>query len=219
MSIKHTNPKTKKFARRFPLFFMGGGAITVLVFAVFVYFVAGDLYNYSQNEHLGKLPEVDVVVCLAGAKGRIKAAGNVWFKYLQKTNGSLPKLYVSGMGANDAWRAFSLQVDAEVLTFLKPQFVELETISTNTNENALIFAEKARFENWRSILLVTSDYHMKRSIFIFDKILNRNGKNFKIYNFTVQGVEFDGDNWRRNLYAVRVTFFEYIKWLYYRIFW
>lgn len=54
----------------------------------------------------------------------------------------------------------------------KEQFILAETRSMDTNENALFAAEICRKKNWSRIVLVTSAFHMKRSLMLFNRFFN-----------------------------------------------
>jgi uncharacterized SAM-binding protein YcdF (DUF218 family) len=52
-----------------------------------------------------------------------------------------------------------------------PQYIIVETRSRDTAENAQYAGEICQQKNWRKVVLVTSAYHMKRSVFLFKKYL------------------------------------------------
>lgn len=51
------------------------------------------------------------------------------------------------------------------------QYIIIETRSRDTAENALFTGEICQQRGWRKAVLVTSAYHMKRSVFLFNKYL------------------------------------------------
>ncbi|MDH5654485.1 MAG: YdcF family protein [Spirochaetia bacterium] len=50
-----------------------------------------------------------------------------------------------------------------------PEMILAESESKNTAENAIFTAEIAKKNNWKKIILVTSAFHMKRSVLCFQK--------------------------------------------------
>lgn len=44
---------------------------------------AGSIYDYVDTFDGAKLPDVDAIVVLAGARGRISAAGDLWYRYYE----------------------------------------------------------------------------------------------------------------------------------------
>lgn len=125
----------------------------------------------------------------------------------------LPKLYVSGMGPLAGWNVFAQQVRPEVLKVLKPENVILETESANTHENAKWLALYADKYDWHKIILITASYHMRRSKFVFDQTFRGE---MEIETYSIHRELINQDNWRSSLDSIRLTLFEYLKWVYYR---
>src|ERR1017187_6074086 len=86
---------------------LGGG----ISFGIALFFrFAGDIYDYQDTVDGVHLPHVDAIVCLAGGRGRIAAAGDIWYRYWELAHSPLvgigknpvpdqtPILYLSGMG-------------------------------------------------------------------------------------------------------------------------
>lgn len=184
--------------------------LVVLISADRIYRVRDSLPSELESES----QEVDVIVCLAGAKGRIRAASDLWLEFHRRGIGEDPVLFVSGMGAKSTWSVFAAQAGAEALGVLKPEKVVLETVSANTEENARYFVEQARKKNWRRVVLVTSAYHMHRAKLIFENVLHAEGVPFQLYTRSVQQEPYRSGQWRWDLEAIRVTLAEYIKTLY-----
>jgi uncharacterized SAM-binding protein YcdF (DUF218 family) len=186
--------------------------------------LAGEIYEYQDTVDGVHLPEVDAIVCLAGGRGRIAAAGDLWYRYRedgQQENPpkNPPLLYISGMGPQSTWPIFVRQLRAGVRPVIHPEQVYLETESTNTEANALWFARYAEKRGWKRILLMTSPYHMKRAYFIFDRTLKDHGLNIRIHTLSALQEPFGEGEWRGSLHGVHVTVGEYIKWVYYKYFW
>src|SRR5690349_5038448 len=59
-----------------------------LVTLVGAYYRAGEIYEYQDTMSLSQLGEVDAIVCLAGGRGRITAAGDLWQQYWELAHGS-----------------------------------------------------------------------------------------------------------------------------------
>ena len=195
------------------------GAIAVALAA------SGTIYDYRDSitiERIGNAP-VDVIVVLAGARGRIEYGADFWYRYrsrllaLQERGERIgqkpPYLYVSGMGHQADFEVFRSQVKPEVLDLLESDRVVLENESTSTHENAIYFKEQAQRRSWDKILLVTSSYHMKRAHYIFEKEL-RDTK-IEIRTLSIHQPPFSPDEWRKSVYGIEVTLIEYLKWIYY----
>jgi uncharacterized SAM-binding protein YcdF (DUF218 family) len=192
---------------------------------------AGTIYRYQdtvQDEQV--LPAVDVIVCLAGARGRIEAAGELWLEYWKKhQRGELTKvpfLYFAGTGPQATWNLIEQRMSPEVREVLISELVIVERESVNTYENALFFARHFQQERWESYLLFTSNYHMKRSQFLFQKVMSElpilKGRqpNFgRVETLSFSQSPFLPTEWKRDSYGVRVTLIEFIKWTYYSYVW
>lgn len=160
---------------------------------------------------------------LAGGKGRISAAGDYWYRYFEaEENGTAvktPILYISGMGRGSTWNTFQRQIRPGVLNVMKPSDVVLETESTDTVENAQIFLRNAQLRGWKRIVLLTSPYHMRRSVYLFNRVAKKAGFPLEIETMSVFQEPYGAEEWRESLQGIRVTMFEYLKWLYYTSFW
>ncbi|MBS1959944.1 MAG: YdcF family protein [Bdellovibrionales bacterium] len=203
---------------RFFAFLLTLVATVVVTTAVFLWFAAGEIYDYEDTFEPANPPKVDVVVCLAGGKRRIPVAVELWQKLklasLATPGQKPPVLFFSGVGPHANLATLVEQgVPADAVKSMKRDEVVFENVSENTYENAQLFASFARQNRWKSIVLVTADYHIRRAEFILRKTLD---PGVEIYTSTVDAVHFGRNEWHNNAYAIRVTLIEYIKWLYYR---
>jgi uncharacterized SAM-binding protein YcdF (DUF218 family) len=203
--------------------FLAGLVLGVLALA-FVF--AGEIYEYQDTVDGVHLPEVDAIVCLAGGRGRIAAAGDVWYRYWEHglrekaaASRKPPVLYISGMGPQSNWNVFAKNVRRGVLEVIQPENVVLETESFNTDANARWVVRYARERGWKRILLMTSPYHMRRAKMIFENVVTKSGQPMEVDTLSVFLEPFEPGEWRSGLHGIRVTVTEYVKWLYYRTFW
>lgn len=188
------------------------------------YLLAGDIYDFRDTASQALLPDVDAIVCLAGGRGRVAAAGDLWYRYweaAQKTPGNLkvPVLYFSGMGHQISWSQVSPQIRKPILQAIRPTDIVIENESSNTDTNARWLANYAQAHRWRKIILLTSSYHMKRARFIFNHILRSQENPIQVETFSVYQDPFSAHEWRSGPNGIRVTLFEYLKWIYYRSVW
>lgn len=66
-----------------------------------------------------------------------------------------------------------------------PRRIYLETKSLDTISNAVFskqIMENEKYRNWKRILLITSDWHIKRALWIFRRVL---GKNYQVTPMSV----------------------------------
>jgi uncharacterized SAM-binding protein YcdF (DUF218 family) len=207
-----------------------GMALGVLTLA---FVLAGDIYEYQDTVDGVHLPDVDAIVCLAGGRGRIMAAGDIWYRYWELSQTPVrgagkspqpkapPIFYVSGMGPQSNWQVFARQLRRGVNEVVKSENVILERESSNTETNAEWVARYASERGWDHVLLVTSSYHMKRARFIFERVLRaRNPENpVGVETLSVFAEPFEPGEWRTAFHGIRVTLIEYFKWIYYKSFW
>ncbi len=179
----------------------------------FLWFAAGEIYDYQDTFHLAEgSKQIDVVLCLAGGKKRIPVAVDLWSKI--RTNHQEPVLFLSGVGPQADFMTLKEQgVPSAELGLLNKENVVFENVSENTFENAQLFASFVHQKKWKHVVLVTAGYHMRRAQYILQKILP---PDVEISTFTVDAIHFDRTRWHKDSYALRVTMIEYIKWLYYR---
>ncbi len=194
--------------------FLGGLVLgaTALAFAV-----AGELYEFRESLDGVHLPRVDAIVCLAGGRGRLSAAADLWQRYHE--HAVHPVLYLAGVGPQSTWKTISTQFHRGVLENLRSESVYLETESQNTEENALYFARMAKGQGWKKVVLMTSPYHLRRAKRIFDVTLKEANVPMEIETYAIHQDPFDQEEWRGSLHGVRVTLTEYVKWVYYSRFW
>lgn len=205
---------------------MGFLGMSVTVGALLLaYYLAGEIYDYQDTVDGAHLPEVDAIVCLAGGRGRIAAAGDLWYRYWEQAHGfgmskkKIPVLYFSGMGPQSNWNALSKQLRRGVLQSIRQNDVIIENESSNTDTNARWLARYAQERHWKRILLMTSSYHMKRARFIFNHVLKTRENPIDVETLSVYQEPFASEEWRDGPNGIRVTLIEYLKWIYYQSIW
>jgi uncharacterized SAM-binding protein YcdF (DUF218 family) len=182
--------------------------------------MAGEIYEYQDTVDGVHLPQVDAIVVLAGGRGRISTAGDLWNRYREQfPKDQVPVLYVSGMGHQSSWSSFARQLRRGVLEVIRPENVVLETESMNTEENARWLVRTVKQRGWKKILLTTSSYHMKRARMMLDETFHSLGTPVAIETSSIYQDPFEQAEWRSSFIGFRVTLIEYIKFIYYRHFW
>jgi uncharacterized SAM-binding protein YcdF (DUF218 family) len=205
-----------------PAVALGGILMGILLFATVM---ANEIYEYQDTVDGVHLPEVDAIVVLAGGRGRITSAGDLWYHYHTLFQGdhaglkSGPVLYVSGMGHQSNWVSFTKQVRRGVAENMRPEDVVLETESSNTEENAQWLVKTVKLRGWSKILLTTSSYHMKRARMMLEQTFRAEKIPITIDTLSIYQDPFEPSEWRSSLLGVRVTLTEYIKLIFYKYFW
>lgn len=227
LATSHLKRTFRRWIRLFAALLLG---MTLGALAL-AYVMAGELYEYQDTVDGVHLPDVDAIVCLAGGRGRISAAGDIWYRYWELAHSPLvgagknpvpdqvPILYLSGMGHGSNWHVLNRQLRRGVLEVIHPENVILETESENTEANARYLARYAKQRGWEHILLMTSPYHMKRSKFMLEGVLKSEGVPLGIETLSVFQEPFEPGEWRGSFHGIRVTVTEFLKFVFYKSFW
>jgi uncharacterized SAM-binding protein YcdF (DUF218 family) len=200
-----------------PIVALVGMFVGALLFATVM---SGEIYEYQDSMDGIHLPQVDAIVVLAGGRGRISSAGDIWARYREQyPERRPPVLYVSGMGHQSSWTSFTRQLRRGVVDLIRPEQVILETESSNTEENARWLMRTVKQRGWHHILLTTSSYHMKRARMVVDRIFRSAGVPLTVETLSIFQDPFEPGEWRSSVIGVRVTVTEYLKLVYYKYFW
>jgi uncharacterized SAM-binding protein YcdF (DUF218 family) len=184
-----------------------GFVFVVLVFILMAFFLGG-LSNYSLSfSEVYDLPgsSIGAVVVLTGGKGRLSKGVELF----SQQGGSL--LIISGVEANNSVEAI---FTAEELSHIDRDKVYLEKQSKSTHENALNVQRILKEYRFTSIVLVTSNYHMKRALYVFQKILP---DNVEIFPYAIESGNFQAATWYFSITSLRVATEEFFKYWWYRI--
>ena len=110
--------------------------------------------QYIRKRPIDNTTKTDAIVVLTGGKNRITEAAALY------NNGLADLLFISGVGKHVSVKA--LETEHHII-FNKTNVI-LGREATNTLENAVEISEIIRRNNLKSIRLVTSYYHMPRSV-------------------------------------------------------
>lgn len=130
-----------------------------VLFLALLWFAGFIAFNHRIN-HFKRENDVkaDAVVVLTGGRNRLNEA----VKLLNA--GKAEKLFISGVDKDTSLKALQKRKDVEIFN---SESVTLDKKSTNTVENAIEAAQWVKKQKIRSIYLVTSNYHMPRSMVEF----------------------------------------------------
>lgn len=180
---------TNKRKRIIKLFF--GLFIIVVVLSIF----AGRFLILSQSQK-----QVDVIIILSGGGGRVEQG----VKMFQK--GYAPQLLLSnakeGAGPAGDMRETALSLgipESAILT---------EDAAESTYQNAQFTLPIMQQHEFKSAIVVSSDFHMRRVKFIFDHVYKKSG-----IELTYIGADsgYNAKAWWSDRYSRETTFNEYIK--------
>ncbi len=193
--------KRKKNPLRWGLWLMGL-ALTLVVWDMGRF--AGALEERARSSSLANIPSVDLIAVLTGGQGRLKEA----FRLLENQYGR--SLLISGTSASleDILRVNDVTNFPDVM---KSQ-VYLDPESLRTVDNAQKIRQVVEDLQLRSVLIVTSNYHMQRSMELIQAELAKAPPvDVALYPFPVQSPNFDPGTWWKSLDAWRIFISEYVK--------
>ena len=180
----------------FKLFLSTLALLFILMTALFVDFV------YKTFSAQPRLIQADAIVVLAGGKGRIEEGVRLFRER------RAPRLLLVGVDpsvrTSDLYRPRSGDPSVD--------HVELEKLSRNTLENSLYGRDLILKHRIRSVLLITSRYHLKRSALLFRNALPAE---VAIYPYPVDSANVKQD-WWSHVGSFRLLFSEFYKYCLFR---
>lgn len=130
-----------------------------LIPAVFLWFVGLAVFNrYINSYENDRETKTDAIIALTGGRNRIKEAASLLNEGYSST------LFISGV---EKGVSFNEIANVQKLDIHSGNEVIIERASKNTVENAIKTNEWIKDNNIKSIRLVTSNYHMPRSVLEF----------------------------------------------------
>ncbi|MCP4933776.1 MAG: hypothetical protein GY927_06110 [bacterium] len=181
----------------------GGMVILKSTFLLFLAFGLGFVVYASSIDHRGaqSVEQADGIVVLTGGKSRINKA----LKLLAA--GKAKRLLISGVHAQTS--AGQL---ARLFPGAKPLFnccIDLGRAAKDTIGNAHEARSWARQKSFRSLIVVTSSYHMPRAIAEFRSAMPR----VKLSAYRVASPNVQMDQWWSNSDTMKLLISEYLKYI------
>ncbi len=152
-----------------------------------------DLGGYGPSDD-----RADAIVVLTGGMGRVEEG----LRLLRQ--GAAPLLILSGVNRDADLDSIFLNMD---LKDKERRAILLEKGSASTIENAKEMKRLALGMGLKSLILITSVYHMKRAMYIFRSIMPRD---VEVSAHPVSTPNFDELRWWSSP-ALRITLLEFIK--------
>jgi uncharacterized SAM-binding protein YcdF (DUF218 family) len=172
-------------------------SIPPLIFFIFV----RDIRTYTFDKE-----KVDAVIVLSGGLGRVEEG----LKLHLAEKGEY--LIISGVDkASDMNSIFFLHNPTD---FANSEKIILEKSSVSTFENARNVKKIIELHGIKSIVLITSSYHMKRAGFIFSRVFP---DDVKIFYHTVSTENFNEETWWKDRNSILLLLTEFVKYYWYRL--
>jgi len=152
----------------------------------------------------GKLQFTDGIVVMTGGQQRLSDGIRLL------SDGLADKLLISGVGqgVSRAILAKELRLD-DAQTDALFCCVELDHIAQDTRGNAAVAKQWAQTHGMTSLRLVTANYHMPRTLLIFQREMPE----ITLYQWPTSPEDLDLDKWWQNAASLRLLAREYAKYL------
>lgn len=138
------------------------------ILLILIFWIQGCIYFFDEVSQIKNTKNhADAIIVLTGARGRIDAGLELLYKK------SADKLFISGVGQKAALKDLSKFLSyfpGEEMLKLEHS-IYLGHFASTTEENAVETAEWIKNNNISSIILVTSNYHMPRSLYLLQKTM------------------------------------------------
>ncbi|TAN60420.1 YdcF family protein [bacterium] len=167
------------------------------VIAGFFFAFVADTITFYGNDFYSE-NKADAIVVLTGGRNRVHEGLSLL------RAGRAGTLILSGVGAV----AGLDDIFFKQLTADERERIILEKKSASTYENAVEAKKLMKEKRFKSMLLVTSVYHMKRAVFIFNNVF---GESLAITPQPVSSPNFDEKRWwsEKSLIMLGGEFFKY----------
>lgn len=145
------------------------------------------------------LQKADLIVALGGSKGRKRGA---------------VALLRKGLASKVMFTGFDIDMrDYQCLGISEKETVLPPVAAYTTYEEALTVLRATEEGNFRSVIIVTSPYHLRRASFIFHKVFN--GKDIKLMFYASRNNAFQMARWWNSYIGRKTVFMEYLGLVYY----
>lgn len=177
-----------------------------ICFLFWALFIGGFCYYlYSIPSPATDFPKADAIVVLTGGKGRVQEG----IRLLSRQQAE--KMLISGVGSGvNLEDLLSLQpanADEKQAAREQSGSISLGRSADSTSTNAQETKEWMEKQRFKSLLLVTANYHMPRSLMEFSSLMPE----MKIYPAPVAPDDFHFDRWWTDAKSAKLLFLEYFK--------
>jgi len=172
----------------------------IVLVAILVYCVGFLVFAMTLPRRAVSVVKADAIVTLTGGDSRLDTA----VRLLEQ--GRAKRLLITGVHPSIT------KPEIKQVAHGGPRFdccVDLDFAAEDTRENAAEAAIWMRSNRFRSLILVTANYHMPRSLAEFSADM----PNVKLIPYPVEPEGIDFSRWWRNPHAVRLLHAEYAKYL------
>jgi uncharacterized SAM-binding protein YcdF (DUF218 family) len=164
------------------------------------------IYNAQNSKLKVDDQEIDMIVVLTGSMGRIESA------YELMNSKDVPILLISGansrVGFDDLAKKHLWDQDSS-------HKIKIDNVSTSTLDNARITRDFVIANGVHNLVLVTSTYHLQRSLLSFNKVFKNDNVIIIPYGTYINVLELN--SWWKDYNIFKGIFTEYLKFQYYKL--
>lgn len=173
--------------------------VMIFVLCSFVFFKAGSYLVINDSPE-----KADLIICLSGDKGQrtIHAVDLYQQNYA-------PKILFSGGNVYDDITMAQLMAEHAQKLGVPKEAVIIEKRANSTYQNALFCKEMLRGKDISSIIIVSSDYHMRRVQLTYSRVFA--DTNIKLIYSATKDPYFNETKWWSNNKSLLYTATEYLK--------
>ena len=153
-------------------------------------------------------PKNTNIVILTGGTNRIKDGFDIINKFDEKSKYTI-KILVSGTGKGFTKLSLQNKLSPDFDLKLIKCCVELDAISQNTYSNAKQTLKWSTKNNIKEFILITSNYHMPRSILEFKNKM----PNIRILTYPIKPRKHEINNWLNSFETFSLIFYEFCKFI------
>lgn len=148
-----------------------------------------------------EIKEADLIVALGGENIRKKEA---------------VRLFREGYGKKILFTGFEIEKEDYYRYGIKDKdFIYPVRFLSNTYEEAVFTRDTAVKNGFKSVIVVTSNYHTRRTSYIFKKLLEKEG--IKVMVYPAVSKNLDLEKWWKSRFLRKVVIIEWVGLLYYMI--
>lgn len=177
--------------------------ITVLLLCIIILFF---LFIKQLRVAADEISYADAIVVLTGGTGRLEEG----LRLFREGNGG----YLILSGVEESSRLDAIFPGRDLRNTVDTGRIVLDMESRRTIDNAVNVKKIVEDKGFKSLILVTSNYHMKRAFTIFSKTINRE---VRLYRHPVRGPNFKDDEWWGNLKSLKLVTSEFFKYIWFHI--
>jgi len=177
--------------------------VTLLLLYIVILF---SLFINELSVATDEIAYADAIVVLTGGTGRVEEG----LRLFREGRGG----YLILSGVEETSSLGAIFPGRDLKTSVDTSRIILDIESRRTIDNAFNVKKIVEEKGFKSLILVTSNYHMKRASTILRKTINGE---VKLYRNPVRGPNFKDEEWWGNLKSLKLVTSEFFKYIWFHI--